>query len=283
MTLKIGNTEVKKIYVGNTEAIKLYIGNDLVYSSAPPPSSGGTYCAEALAYFARMDVLPTTALQDLINTTIISFKTAGLWSKIGYFTRYNIHTHQAALLNWKDDTHIATELNFPLWISKQGIQCGTSNMTSVETGFIVSVAYGTDFYTKGVICLDMSETTADGYFFGASGNGEYLLFDSGEIYFGSNVNTFPLLAAQLRICKKDNSDVIKVFDDGVLVGTETTVLDVAIDNNISFGGYNESGAPFVNGAGTVKGVMFGLDFSDADCIAFNTIVKYFDSNVGATF
>ena len=132
MSIKIGNTEIKKVYVGNTEIVKLYIGNDLVYSSAPPAPS---FCAEALAYFNRMDVDPPTGLKTILNTAIADMISAEIWNELDQFVFQCLHSDQANKLDIKgnfDHTWYDTISS----VEKVGTTITTSAPAHIATGYL---------------------------------------------------------------------------------------------------------------------------------------------------
>ena len=81
-----------------------------------------TYCAEAMALFARMTTQPTDARKTVINTFITSLKTAGVWSKLDAMYVLAAADQQAALLNWIADTNNATAENSPSFVADSGFK-----------------------------------------------------------------------------------------------------------------------------------------------------------------
>lgn len=80
-----------------------------------------SYCAEATALFARMDVQPGSALRSLINITIESFKSADVWTKIKRLYCRRVHTLQASLLDWKGISD-GTAYNNPIFRPTYGVK-----------------------------------------------------------------------------------------------------------------------------------------------------------------
>ena len=98
------------------------------------PAAGETYCAEATALFARMTTQPTTERKEIINTFIVSLKTAGVWSKLDAMYVLAAADQQAALLNWIADTNNATTVNSPTFTVDEGIQ-GNGTSSYVDTHY----------------------------------------------------------------------------------------------------------------------------------------------------
>jgi hypothetical protein len=84
------------------------------------PESG--YCAEAVAYFARMAVQPNDATKILIDAFFVGIKSDGVYTELDTFALYFLHTEQASLLDIKSDTFNHTTVNTPIWTAKTGYE-----------------------------------------------------------------------------------------------------------------------------------------------------------------
>ena len=101
MSIKLGTTDINKIYLGDTEINKAYLGDVLVYdkTSAFDPDYQAVLDAATLAG----DTLPTYDQQILQNQLMIDLKTAGIFSKadrLGIFV--NDAGKDFAFRDWKD-------------------------------------------------------------------------------------------------------------------------------------------------------------------------------------
>lgn len=148
----IGSTDYSKIYVGSSAVNKVYKGTTVVYSG---------YESEALALFARMDEQPSDSLKILINTTIKSLKDSGVWSKLDAVYFRNVHTAQAALLNWIKNTHDSTLANSPIWSPYQGFICTAGKYINTNIDPTTSVLFGDGDYST--IWLDAVQPSAASY------------------------------------------------------------------------------------------------------------------------
>ena len=129
------------------------------------------YGPEATALFNRMNVQPSTALKQLIDKTITDLKAAGIWQITDKFHKWDLHTEQASLLDWKNPAHNA-------------VQNGTS----------VSYYPSDGVYTSGTAYIDLSFIPETDFIYGTQDNVAYGLDDTTNVAvagpnFGS-VNTF---------------------------------------------------------------------------------------------
>jgi hypothetical protein len=103
-----------------------------------------SYCAEALALFARMDTAPDASRKCLINTLIEAYKGKGIWDSLIAFVPYASHTEQSSLLNWKDTAYNSTNMSNMVWTKDRGFQrtgaTGYIN-TNVNMSTIAGLAY----------------------------------------------------------------------------------------------------------------------------------------------
>ncbi|WP_156405500.1 hypothetical protein [Sphingomonas sp. Root710] len=83
---------------------------------------GPDYDPDALAYFAAMTVQPDTARKILINDLIVGLKADGLWGKIDWLLLLASHDAQAARINVRVPTKIATAINAPTFTTDRGYQ-----------------------------------------------------------------------------------------------------------------------------------------------------------------
>jgi hypothetical protein len=98
-----------------------------IVEPTPPTTPPAGYCAEALSYFARMDVQPSLALKTLLNDTIVAMKDNGIWDELDQFVFMNLHTAQASTLDVKGNIN-HTWVNNPTWNAGFGVTLnGTSN------------------------------------------------------------------------------------------------------------------------------------------------------------
>lgn len=114
--------------------------------------SGG-YDQDARAYFAAMQVQPSSVIKDTINRFIIGLKTDGLWSKIDGGHVLAAPTQQAALVDFKAPSRIATLVLTPTFTANRGFTGTGTAGEYIDTGFtpsVLGVAYQQDSASLGV-------------------------------------------------------------------------------------------------------------------------------------
>lgn len=79
--MKLGNSNINKIYIGNNEIIKAYLGSSLVYDN----SGGGAFDSDAQSFINAIGTLDSNQ-QNAINNLVLGFKASGSWSK--YYAIY---------------------------------------------------------------------------------------------------------------------------------------------------------------------------------------------------
>ena len=97
------------------------------------PAFRNPYDPAANALFARMTVQPNNGRKKLISDTIVSFKAAGVWDKMGMLYLLAAHDAQAARLNWKGPYGDLTPINTPTFTVDQGYQ-GDASTSYLDTG-----------------------------------------------------------------------------------------------------------------------------------------------------
>lgn len=88
--------------------------------------SGSAYCSEAKALIARMTT-PNTRVRDLINTTIVNLKSAGIWTKADVIRFMKTDSQVNALLNWKKDANNAIAVNSPIFTAYSGFRSASAS------------------------------------------------------------------------------------------------------------------------------------------------------------
>lgn len=97
------------------------------------------YCAEAKVLFAAMTVQPSNARKALINRTILSLISTGVWSQLDVLYMLAAHDAQAARLNWKSPgTYDAIAVNSPAFATDRGYT-GNGTSSRLRTQYTPSV------------------------------------------------------------------------------------------------------------------------------------------------
>lgn len=94
-------------------------------------------CAQAAAYFARMDVQPAAGLKALLNKEILAMVNDGIWDSLDVFVFLNLHTQQASLLDIKNHQNFAL-VGSPTWTTKVGVTTDGTGAKYINTQFNLS-------------------------------------------------------------------------------------------------------------------------------------------------
>lgn len=116
------NTQLGTSYTGLPDAMQAYaVSQGFLDWSAMGTFSLSAYSAEAVALFAAMSVQPDGARKTLINSCIVSLKSAGVWTKLDVLWILTAHDAQAARLNWVSPLTLSlTEQNSPTFTTDRG-------------------------------------------------------------------------------------------------------------------------------------------------------------------
>jgi hypothetical protein len=161
------------------------------------------YCAEALAYFARMDVQPATGLKDLLNEKIVAMKSAGIYENLYQLVFMNLHTAQASTLNVIGDYANSILVNSPTFTEKYGfdvyndkyIRSGFDAPTAKAAGLFDDLDCGHYFvlnnYNNIVMAMGVYNvpSVAGGiYEYFGTGNTQYAMSDAANGRLGIHTN-----------------------------------------------------------------------------------------------
>lgn len=97
------------------------------------------YDPAAVAIFNAFTTPPTTARKRIINSTVISLKSLGIWDQIDVLYMTAAADSQAALINWKSPgTFTASPVNAPTFVADRGYT-GNGTTSRLDTGWTPSV------------------------------------------------------------------------------------------------------------------------------------------------
>lgn len=151
-------------------------------------AGGADIDAATAALIARMSPAPGAARAALINTLIVSLKTAGVWDLLDVFYILAAHDAQAARLNWKAASLNLTAVNTPTFTTDRGY-AGDGSTSYLDTGYnpaSASVGMALNDAHIGVYARN-NTTDAD--------------FDmQGTLGTNLGVRARNLTAAQIRVC-----------------------------------------------------------------------------------
>ena len=255
--------------------------------------TGYSYQPETLALVSRYNNQPTIALKRLIDTTISSLKTAGIWNKLDVLYLFNMHDGQAALQNWISNNYNATAVNAPTFTVKTGYLGASSGAKHLRTGFIPNNVSTYDFLNNSAVHFNIYQyptTTATapfGTISGTASNNYLTLYINGVDRLYWNANNYMAINDVSTVGAYYSIDVSKGFHYAYQ-------NDVSIMQSAAYSHTFDSSVEMVlcglNSNGSYSGSNTGLRnwsigqflmwYEDA---SLYRILKYFDDNVGGTF
>lgn len=263
---------------------------------APPLIIRSTYCQEAKDLFSRMTVDPSIDLKKLIDKTIRDLKDAKIWDITDKLHKWDLHTTQASLLDWKNATNNATAVNSPTFTPKSGVRTTTStnyiilNITPSTAGLNATL-------NNTAFSLDsIQNLVALSFNFGSynTSNNSYLVFRTRE----SDANQRPWLyinsvtqrvyngygQTYLFYNERPNNNSIYIYRDAVnyAVGVGNNSVSL-VNQSLILGGYRaQTGAVQSNNINTSTFWM-GSCMSASQRAAWYNIIAYWKANIGGTF
>ena len=262
-----------------------------------------TYCPEAVKLLNAMNIAPTKALMDLIDITIMDLKAAGIWAITDKFHRWDLHTGQASLLDWKNPAHHAVAgAGTPLFTPKYGVQTkgleepleGNRNwidlnfnpLADCQAGSLNSIGYSLD---------DLVGTAVTSFNFGAknTANNSWLMFRTKEsdgvnrpwMYANSILQRVYNNAGGIKLfyCERNSSTTIRLFQTNALFQQTVSPSVAMINQRLVLGGYREYNGG-VNRYGISSSIFWlGASMSDVQRIAWWNIMNYWKANLPQTF
>lgn len=101
-------------------------------------SGGSLFLPETIALLSAMTVTPDAARQILINATISSLKSSGIWAQLDLLYVDAAHDSQAARLNWKTPgSFTQAAVNGPVFVVDRGFT-GDGSSSRLNTNFTPS-------------------------------------------------------------------------------------------------------------------------------------------------
>ena len=136
MAIKLGSSDIAKVYLGATEVDKIYLGATEIYSSFTPIAE-----YQAVLDYATTQgyTLPSGGQQVLQNNLIIALKSAGVWAKLDTFCVWATDgDSDFALVDWIRLSNY-TAVNSPTFTSNQGY-AGNGTTSYIDSNFNPSVS-----------------------------------------------------------------------------------------------------------------------------------------------
>lgn len=292
---KILSNTISGNLIGTPLSGKLY-GNSITGKFIDSPTIiVNPYGPEATALFARMTDQPSTALKELIDKTISDLKTAGIWDITDKFHKWDLHTEQASLLDWKNAVHDASN-NGATFTPKYGVTT-VQKVSYVDLNFIPST--DCTYATLNDIGFSLDDITGNqtlGYNFGSydKANTTFLGFRTMEIgalrpWFCLNSKVQKVWnyngGINLYYCERTDNTTARIYKDASTGTFRTSYTSVAMtDNDIIIGGYiaPRGNVGMKNSIDTAT-FWLGKAFSDAQRASWYDIINYWKANIDSTF
>lgn len=258
------------------------------------PIAAPIYSPEATALFARMTVQPSTALKELIDKTITDLKTAGIWQITDKLHKWDLHTEQASLLDWKNPAHDATNIDGAILTPKYGLQT-TAKVNYLDLNFIPIT--DCENGTLNDLAFSLDDLTAEAtlsYNFGSFNTTDtaFLGFRTMEIaavrpWLFVNSKALKVwngnAGINLYYNERPNATQIFIYKSPSVytVGTSNSVA--MIDQSLVLGGnrYPNSGVYKANISTST--FWLGKSFTSEQRTAWYDIINYWKTNIISTF
>lgn len=219
------------------------------------PTVAGGMDADAQAYFDAMTTAPDSTRKGLLNTLIAGLKTDGVWTKLDALYIMAAHDAQAARVNAKAPSSVASAVNSPSFTTDLGyISDGTSSY--LDTNINPATAggnYSQNSATIGVWSLTNVTDTLD--------------FDIGNSSTNCRLNCRSALATTFR-GQLNNSGGVN-FGDSTSVPNSQGMFTITRTSSSNITGYRNAidlGSSTVTSASVTSANMFllnvGTDYSN---------------------
>lgn len=256
--------------------------------------SGPEYCDEAMLIFNRLTgEQPSTALKELINTTIVGLKADGVFALGDCLYVRGVHTAEMACQNWIKNAHNTTLANSPTFTVKQGFTGATSKYINNNYNFKNDSVK----YTVSNACVFFYNKAVGGgtkYVLGASQVTpvacreyivEYLSPANSRFYINSNAYVGMPINVGDYIGMDRTKNLVYPFLNGLYGASQTKTADTQLAdlNNLELC-LNSAGIPsgyWINGI--MSASFYGGYLGSTKMTALYNRIKYFSDNVGGTF
>jgi hypothetical protein len=279
MAIKLGTSDISKVYLGATEVSKIYLGATEVYSSA---ADYGTYVnamitqANALSY----TLPPAATLTDLQNRLATIGATALNKLDVLHIYSPDAGTMDFFTLNVVAPTTIqSTLINAPS-SSKLGILTDGST-DYIDTGY--SPFNGSNFTlddnhygfiasqnTQGVLGGQRDNTGTDtGLLIGGNG---FTFYANNNLGGSASINT----NAGYKVNQRVSSGEFKMYNDGTEIGSfSNSSIRIPNAGNIYLGGWNVDGSISNRSVNRYAGFTAGASITTTEMATISTQITAF--------
>lgn len=267
---------------------KLNIGGGILFK-APPI----LYEAETTALLLRAAVQPSTALADLINTTIKGLKDDGVFSLGDCLYVRGVHESQLACQNWIKNASNSTLVNAPTFTAKEGFK-GDGATNYIDNNWTQSINasnYTTTSSSIVVMYKTIGTSNAKSLLGALQGGGVkwnmiFFYTAANEIAYlnDANGNNSVSISNGDYLGYGKTGTTVKSYLNGNNSGADTTSNNRAVNTISMFElGINSDGSPSYYSNGQIGFSFYGGYLTPTQMLALYTRIKYFYDNVGGTF
>lgn len=249
----------------------------------------GGYDPDAFALLAAMSVPPDESRRALINSTILSLKTAGIWSLLDELWFMAAHDAQAGRLGWKRYKDIT--LSGTLTFTQDEGYAGNGVNSYINTNFSPrndGVAYTLNSASLGIYC----RTNSQGIGIAASvfaAESTMVVPRDGTNLFVSIVNDNSAPGANVSntdsrgffVGRRPNSGVVQGYKNGTQAATANIDSTAMPEIPLYIGAQNSSGVASNHNANQYAFAFFGASMSTQQQADLYDIVQAYMTAVGA--
>lgn len=255
-------------------------------------NGGISFLPETEALVARFTTPPTYARKVLINTTIGSLISGGVWSKLDALYVIAAEDAQAARRNWLADQYNATAISSPTFTTDRGY-AGNGTTSYLTTGFNPVTAGGNYSQNSAVLFLaDLTSRAANANVeLGISNGGitqQSILAtrNTGDIFVGkvNDVTTGTVTSTNSQgrfTASRQSSSEKSLYINGSLVSSPS-VSSITVP---SFGFFvcciNFGGSPLAFSTDQIAAVALGGGLSSGEVSTLDSAIANYLTAVGA--
>jgi hypothetical protein len=184
-----------------------------------------------------MSTAPTQARKRLINQTVVSLKSSGIWSLLDILYVIAAETAQAGRINWKNPgTFDALAVNSPTFVTDRGYT-GDGSTSRLRTQFVPSVN-GVNYKLNDASCwiwclTEAAANPSDIGSVGSGGNIDVLTRNAGGTLVGycndgTGTNTSVASSVGLSGVSRVSSTVKRLWRNGVQQGSDASVASTSL-------------------------------------------------------
>ena len=235
--------------------------------------SGNVILPDTLIAISAMTTAPSGNDVVIINNVIRTLSHSGIWQRMGMFQVQAAHASQAACVDWKVPTRIASPINSPTFTANQGYtgNSGTMYLDSgynpsldpnvTQNSFSMGVFYWNDL--TAVSTIELGNTNS------SYGGRNISNLQTARVNASTSFNASTTITASgsrgAHAVSRINSTTCRFYNEGVAVGSDVANSSVGVSNeNMFICARNTAGTPVSFTGRTVSAVWAGATFTDAE-------------------